>query len=224
MSFLENLDTSILADLLPQESKKKLPLITCTVEGLVEEKDLAEYCELVSKGEVLSPENKSETDVQQLRARHHSVARLLAAGTPEGVVAAITRYSPAYISNLKHSPAMQELIAHYRGPHQEAAQVLGEKLRVMADQATDLLMEKMVNEPDELTPTELVAISKLGHDRSGMGPSSKLDVNAQHTVVDLAELQRLRNSVREAESPRISRTVTPLLPSLSKDDDDADAA
>lgn len=206
MSFLDTLDTSILDEFLPQErgGKPKPSLVTCTITGLVEPDTLASYCAKVQRGELLpGGEGNGGFDLQKLTSRHHSVARLLASGVPEGVVATISHFSAPYVSRLKDSPAMQDLIAHYRGPGNEAASILAEKLRVLGDASTDELLRRVVEEPEELTAADLTAIAKLGHDRSGLGPSSRVDVNKTSHVVDHARLEALRRSSRAAETERI---------------------
>lgn len=223
MSFLDNLDTSVLEGILNSTAAKGTSLVTCTIEELVTDADLAEYCERVAAGDLPGPKS-IDTDLQKIRARHHSVARLLASGVPEGVVATITRFSPSRISQLKNSPAMQELISHYRGPGAEASQVLAEKLRVLGDSAAEELAERITERPDELSTQDLVAISKLGLDRSGHGPSSKLEVDQTTHLVDHAELLKLRQGVRASEASRITRLQPKALPPPSEDERDVDAA
>src|SRR4051812_3928748 len=50
----------------------------------------------------------------KLKDRHHSVARLLAAGHKPWEVCAMTGYSASHMSILQGDPAFEELLAHYR--------------------------------------------------------------------------------------------------------------
>lgn len=52
--------------------------------------------------------------IQKIKDSHHIVARLLASGLNQIDTAARTGYSATRISILANSPAMAELIAHYR--------------------------------------------------------------------------------------------------------------
>lgn len=223
MSFLDNIDTSVLDGILASSAPKAAAIVTCTIEGLVTEADLAEYCHAVLMGDLPGPNKANDTDLQKLRARHHSVARLLATGVPETVVALITHYHPTRISQFKNSPAMQELIAHYRGPGNEAHQALKEKLRVLGEGSVDELCRRIEEAPEDLTASELTALAKLGMDRSDHGPTSKVDVNSRNEVIDHAKLLELKMSVREAERGRITR-AQPLLPARTEDERDVDAA
>lgn len=221
---LDALDHSILEGILSSTAPKSCLLVTCTVEGLVSDSDLAEYCEGVAKGALPTPFKAADTDLQKLRARHHSVARLLASGLGEGLVATLTGFSGTRISQLKNSPAMQELIAHYRGPGMEAAQVLRESLQVLGHAGVEELQRRLKESPESLSASEIVAISKLGLDRSGHGPSSSLQVDASTRVIDEAEIIRLRQNMRVAEAGRVTRIAPPALPAPDEDSRDVDAA
>ena len=53
--------------------------------------------------------------LKRLTDRHHALARLISAGTPEGEAALILGYDISRVSILKNSPAFQELLALYNG-------------------------------------------------------------------------------------------------------------
>lgn len=185
---------------LSAEPEQKGP-VTCTVEFALLPEHLADYAD--QSGNLASTQKAEEKDVQALRARHHGVARLLAEGVPEGVVAEMSGYSASYISTLKNNPAMIQLVEFYRSPKTDAAKLLGEKLRVMGDMSANLLLHKMENEPDKLTASELTAIAKLGFDRSGNGPNSTVTSVTEHRLVASEEVLELSRTARREDRSRI---------------------
>lgn len=179
----------------------KVSHVTCTIEhGLLPE-HLADYAD--QSGQLASAQKSDEKDVQALRARHHGVARLLAEGVPEGVVAELSNYTPAYISTLKNNPAMIQLIEFYRSPKTEVTRVIGEKLRVLSDMALNQLQQRLEEKPGEASITELKEVAKLGLDRSGNGPNSTVTNVNEHRLVADEELLELTRSARQRERGRI---------------------
>lgn len=211
MSLSDDLSADI-GDLLamqPPEDTKKAP-VTCTIEYALLPKHLADYVD--ASGKLPSTTKSDEKDIKSLRSKHHGVARLLAEGVPEGVVAEMTGYTKAYISTLKNNPSMSELIAFYRGPKNEAAKLIGERLRTIAGMSVERLEERL--ERDELNATELTAVAKLGFDRSGHGPQSTVNSVTEHRILGLEELAELSRRARQRDSdliidPEFVRNVLP---------------
>lgn len=171
--------------------------ITCQVEGVLLPEDIR--CYLDEHGQLTTTLKADEKDIRQLRERHHSVARLLSEGLPQGLVATMTGYTEQYISVLKASPAMMELIEHYRAPGGLAVRHVGENLRRVAGMALEQLEGKI--EQDQLTASELTAAAKLGYDRSGHGPQSSLHSITEHHIIDHSEIaaRHLEAKRRDAE-------------------------
>ena len=182
------------------EPEEAAPVTACIEFALLPE-HLADYAD--GHGNLASTQKSDEKDVQALRARHHGVARLLAEGVPEGIVAEMSGYTAPYISTLKNNPAMIQLIEFYRSPKTDAAKIIGEKLRVSADMSLDLIRQKMEDEPDKITISELTAVAKLGFDRSGNGPNSTVTNVQEHRLVASEEVLELSRSARRAERARI---------------------
>jgi hypothetical protein len=197
--------------------QRKVPMVTCTIEGALDETDIAAYCEQV--GDLATTVKSDEKDVAVLRARHHQVARLLATGLPEGIVADLTGYEHTYLSNLKLTPSMAELISHYRQPGNQAVELLAEKLRVVADMSIERLIENI--EKNDLDNNQLLAAAKLGADRVGNGPLAKVE-HAHIHMLDGDQVERLARSAREESRPRIIDVTAvrqTLLPAPEKDED-----
>lgn len=194
MSFLESISAEFGESLAAGESSAP-PAVTCTIDRALLPEDIHAY--LDSSGKLTSTQKAAEKDVKSLRAKHHSVARLLAQSVPEGIVAEITGYTPQYVSVLKNNPSMIELIEHYRGPNNEAAKMVGEKLRNVGTMALERLEERI--EQDELDDFALLQAAKLGLDRSGHGPQSQVTNVTEHRVVMPEELLRLSREARKRD-------------------------
>jgi len=188
------------------------PVVTATIEGILEPEDLAA---LVSQGfdaqdlAVAAAPVDDPSDLKKLREKHHSVARLIAGGMAQSLCAAITGYTQPYISVLLKNPAMVELIEMYRIKNGAAAQVITENLRTVGSKATEKLNE-MLDNGTVKDVHELVAIAKLGHDRSGHGPSSTSHNIQESHVIDHAKLALLNDEARKGSKEfirsRASRT------------------
>jgi hypothetical protein len=207
-------------------------IITCEIEGELEFSDMQRLLGAASSqppatASPFTPDpdlpppaalDASRVDIQRIRERHHSAARLVAQNFQQGIVASITGYTEAYLSTLLDSPAMRELVGHYRAQQGNSAEIVAERLRTVAMSAVDHLATKLEANPDSLTATELVAVAKLGLDRSGHGPTSTQVHQASLHVVDYAELKRLNRAALASEGDIIDASSSfnpplPLLPS-----------
>lgn len=132
--------------------------------------------------------------IRSIRDSHHHLARHLASGLKLWEVSRLTGYSMARISLLRHDPAMEELIAHYRGIITEEWREEQDSLATMAvanmTKAERMLADKLdaADEAGETLPTrELIAITSDRMDRFGY---SKKTVNANINVDFAANLER----------------------------------
>jgi hypothetical protein len=166
-------------------------IITCTVEGIVELEDLQA---LIADERPRTPDGASAGDITRIRERHHSVARLIASGMQQSLVASICGYTQPYLSLLLNNPSMEELIGFYRAQHINASEVITSRLRHVALDAVEDLATKL--EAGELDPQELLGLAKLGLDRSGHGPQQKTLNVTEHHLLDHAELTRLNIAAR----------------------------
>ena len=79
------------------------PIVTCTIEGILEASDIAHLTEAKS---VAAPRGAEPGDLSRLRERHHSVARFIAQGMSQRLVASLCNYTESYLSVLLNNPAM----------------------------------------------------------------------------------------------------------------------
>lgn len=110
---------------------------------------------------------------KRLTERHHALARLLAAGTPEGEASLILGYDSSRVSILKGSPAFQDLIAIYRSEvDREFTKVL-EHMSGLSKDALMELRERMEESPDKFTNRDLLSITTDMIDRTRGQEESK---------------------------------------------------
>jgi hypothetical protein len=113
--------------------------------------------------------------LKRLTDRHHALARLLAAGTPEGEAALILNYDQSRISILKHSPAFQELLQLYRSEVDREFATTLEHMSGMTKDALVELRERLEDEPEKFSNRELLSIVTDMVDRADVdGGDAKL--------------------------------------------------
>lgn len=178
------------------------PIITCTIEGILEPEDLAALAQGGEDVAIAAQEVDDPSDLKRIREKHHAVARLIAGGMTQRLVGAITSYSESYLSVLLRNPAMIELVDMYRIKNGAAMEVITHNLRTVGNKATEKLNDKL-DKGEVKDVHELVAIAKLGHDRSGHGPSSTSHSVSETHVIDHAALQELNRSARDGSASRI---------------------
>lgn len=138
--------------------------------------------------EIAQAPSQTIVPLKTLRAAHHNIARLLAAGESVVVVSRITGRTVARIWQLKQDPAFQELIAYYSSQVEEVFTDTLEQMKDVGATALDVIQERLEESPDQIPTKDLTAIAKLTLDRTGHGPSKTLKVlNASSILKQLKE-------------------------------------
>lgn len=131
--------------------------------------------------------------IARLSDRHHSLARCLATGLSVADSCAITGYTPSRVSILRGDPSFEELISFYQGGKAELLMGYAEKAAVARNMATDLIIERMDDEPEKVSTGEALDIAKTFADRSGHGPASRTtNVHVHVGTADRLKQARLR--------------------------------
>lgn len=144
--------------------------------------------------------------VKRIRERHHIVAKMVAVGMPLTDIAEKTGWSLNQLNMLvNHTPAFQELIAHYQRQDTGREAVLDEyteQLRKRMVMGEQLINDRLNEDGDEMSTNEILRLVADAADRLGFGKHS-----FQHTSSDFA-------SVLEAARKRSNRmrTVNPSPP------------
>lgn len=108
----------------------------------------------------------------RITQRHHTVARLIAAGVPPGEVALITNYSASRISILQGDPAFQELVSLYQREVQAEFSTVLDNLAGLSSDAIEELRYRLEEEPENFSLKDLRETAELGLNRTGY-PAAK---------------------------------------------------
>lgn len=157
---------------------------------------------------------KNEGKVAKFRDSHHKVARLFATGMRPGEVATASGYSLCRISTLWADPAFQELIAVYRKEFNEHfAEVVAEDQYYTTINANRViaarrLNDKLLDDEEEFTVSQLVAVHADAADRTGY-PKRSVAVNVN---VDFAA--KLDQAIKRSSQVRTleAKALPPPLP------------
>lgn len=142
-------------------------------------------------------------ELNRLRDTHHLLARLLAEGLRPVEVSAVTGYSQSRISILQNDPAFKELLTFYRNNVGRNYVNVHERLAMVALEATAALHERLLEQPGEIKTGELIEVAKMAHDRTGMGPTAK--VQSMHVTLSADEMKALKEEVKEGQSGQAKR-------------------
>lgn len=183
------------ADLQPK------PIVTCVVEGHLEESDLRELALSTRPSEADNEADDNPADLKKIREKHHSVARMVASGLTQRMISQLCGYTESYLSILLNNPAMQELVEMYRIQQGAGSQIIAERLRTVGLKALEKLETAI--EGGKMSNQELLSASKLGLDRSGHGPQSTQHVVQETHIIDHAEIMRRNEDARARSASRI---------------------
>lgn len=198
------------------------PMVTCTIEGILDEEDLRELALGHGPNAVKPVAADDPNDLSKIREKHHHVARLIADGLQQRLVARISGYTEGYISILLNNPAMVELVEMYRIQAGASVKVATEKLKTVGLKALEKIDEKI--DSDQLSNLELLSAAKLGLDRGGLGPQSKVHAVNEHHVIDHAEISRLNDEARRRNATSIvpvAEVRKALAPPTEADDENS---
>lgn len=167
------------------------------LEGELTPEDLS----ILGQGEVVGA-----TPIKKLRARHHSLAKAIAAGMRPGIAAHTYGYTPATVSKLLGDPSFSELVQHYQQTDDHDFAQAKERLAALSVEAMDEIEHRLENEPEDITFAQLMRLAELALDRTGHGPKQTQDVN-----VNIGIAERLRAARENAERGKIEAAETPTI-------------
>lgn len=125
----------------------------------------------------------------RLRERHHTIARFVAAKMPDERICFIMGMTQESLDRLKdQTPAFQELVYHYsqRPPRAEREEEYLDQKHRIAKMAQLELHDRLAEEPDKFSASELLRIQDSYDDRTGY---SKQSVNVQVNLDLAAKLE-----------------------------------
>lgn len=133
-------------------------------------------------------------ELKSIKANHHRLAQLLASGVRPLEASVATGYSLSRISILKADPAFQALMSEYQGEVREEFRDFAAKMAMVAQMATDNIIERLEDKPEEFTTNQLLEVTKTFADRAGFGPQTK----NQTVSVNVSLAGRLEQARRRA--------------------------
>lgn len=108
--------------------------------------------------------------IKKVRAKHHALARLLAAGVSTEQAALCAGYVPATAYCLQTDPTFKELVAFYQHDTREVAALVEERMLMLGESARERLVDLLEDSPDEVSPGLALEIFKAAMDRAGYAP------------------------------------------------------
>jgi hypothetical protein len=143
------------------------------------------------------------SSIKTLRATHHRLAQLLAAGANPIIAGRLCGFSPDkvrfYVDN---DPAFQELLLHYANNEEE---VWTDFHRLADDLNFDMLArlrELLDEQPDRFSPSVLLEAIKTLSDRTGRAPVNRnLTLNANVDLSDRMAAARARRMALAQPAP-----------------------
>lgn len=145
-------------------------------------------------------DGRSTPAVQKLRTTHHELARMLAIGYKDVDVARITGYSQSRICILKTDPMFQELLAHYSAQRDSIVTDVGARLRGLSLTAMETLQERIEDDPDSVSINDLRRLAEMGLDRTGYGPTAKVETRS---VVAIQTLEEIKAAIHREHKGRV---------------------
>ncbi len=136
--------------------------------------------------------------LKRLTERHHQLAQCIAEGKQSLECAVITGYSISRISILRSDPTFKELVTFFNGNVDIEFLDSNAQMAGLKKDATLELRQRLEDNPEVFTRSQLLEIiTKMG-DRTGDGPATKSDV---HVHVDVAK--RLETARKRIEAEKI---------------------
>lgn len=154
----------------------------------------------------IQPGQEALVTFESIRARHHRVAQMLAAGLKPTTIARIVGFTPGFVANLQRSPAFQELLAHYTAEVHDQFTDFVQAAAEFSAEVLDELRDRLQENPKQFTVNQLLESMKATADRSGNAPVAK-SVSVSVTADLGAKLAEARRRATAAMLPPPSEEV-----------------
>ena len=115
-------------------------------------------------------------EIKRVRQTHHTLARLLALGMADGEAAAAVGLSPSRVSILKSDPTFQSLLAVYHQNQDAIVLDIMKKVQEVGSLALEEVRDRLLEEPEKVTNSQLLEIATAALDRLGHGPTQKVAI------------------------------------------------
>lgn len=149
----------------------------------------------------------------RLRANHHAIARLLAAGVRPVEISERLGVSQTTLSLLGKSPPFRELLSEYQAEAAQHTFDLRERLELAAALSTERLLE-LLAEGEELDPNFLRRTMVDLLDRTGYPAVKQINSFGAHVGLSSKDISLLKERYRNASSQNGSSEGIPAAQSL----------
>jgi len=154
-----------------------------------------------------------QPSLKKIRDSHHALARTLASGISNIDASRITGFDQTYISIMKADPAFQELLSFYED-HDEVKQAdLRERMTLIALDVSAEIRDRLHNDPDAFSHSEMRQLLTALADRVGFGPSSTvhqtLDITETLSYDEQRKLLDALKAIQDAGPPTINLSAEP---------------
>ena len=129
--------------------------------------------------------------VAKMKARHHEIARVMAAGAKDTEISHVLEVSLGTLHRLRRSPAFQQLLFSFMAARDLEAVSMADRLQHGAALALERITEVL---EDESKPVPLNALKDITFgllDRAGYNPTTKIQAQTLHlTAEDVQKIRR----------------------------------
>ena len=135
-------------------------------------------------------QREGKKELKRLRSVHHCAARMMAAGHKDVEVAARTGMHPNRIYMLKDDPAFQGLVEHYQEQEEEVWLDARRRAAQVGTLAMEALQDKLLEDPDSLTPKQLLEIMEKGLSHGGFPATQRVESDStSHVLQEIKQEQ-----------------------------------
>lgn len=144
-----------------------------------------------------------QQSLKRLTNRHHALARQIAEGLKPREAAAIMGYNVSYVEGvLGADPSFIELVEFYRQNLMRESRSNFDRLVELTGDASDVLLDRLENEPEKISTPQLMELVKLGADRTGLGPqSSTTTVSINANIAERMKAARESARLKDVTPP-----------------------
>ena len=143
-------------------------------------------------GLLAEPRGSEAPPVKKLRERHHALARVLASGVAPSEASLICNYSVSRISILLADSAFKELLSMYRDGAKERYFDGHQAMAELHLDAVEELRERLEDDAQSFSHGQLMELAKMTADRTGLGPTTKSEVDVKIGLADKLAAGRKR--------------------------------
>lgn len=130
--------------------------------------------------------------IKKLRAKHHALARSIASGVSDGDAAVLIGYTSSRVSILKSDPSFKELVRFYTAKVDDQYLGMHERMAGLGLDAVNELSDRLDEDAESFSNTQLLEMASRMGDRTGHGPSSSTNINVKVGLADRLQQARLR--------------------------------